>query len=388
MKRRLEVVGAAGGVTVYDDFAHHPTAVAETLAGLRAANPDARIWAVFEPRSASSCRRVFQDDFARAFAGADEVLIAPVFRSKLPEAERLSVPQLVRRSARARAVGARSRVDRRHRRRHRRASTAPGDLVVLMSNGGFGGIHRKLLAGAARETVIRIVPAGDSALIVEFEERIDPVVNARTIACAGAIQAAGIAGVRDVVPTYRSVAVYFDPLRTDSDAADGADRARSRARRSLPADIDGAAGARSRCVTAANSDPTSTDVATFAGLTRRRRRARCTAPPCYRVFMLGFVPGFAYLGLVDERIAMPRRATPRVRVPAGSVGIAGVQTGIYPADTPGGWHIDRPHAGEAVRPGARRAIPDECRRRRAVLSDRSTRVRSTGGGASGIAGRG
>jgi len=66
VKRRLEVVGVAGGVTVYDDFAHHPTAVAETLAGLRASNPSARIWAVFEPRSASSCRRVFQDDFARA----------------------------------------------------------------------------------------------------------------------------------------------------------------------------------------------------------------------------------------------------------------------------------------------------------------------------------
>src|SRR6185312_8367751 len=96
VKRRLEIVGVADGVTIYDDFAHHPTAVAETLAGLRASNPDARIWAVFEPRSASSCRRVFQDDFARAFAGANEVLIAPVFRSKLPEAERLSIPQLVR----------------------------------------------------------------------------------------------------------------------------------------------------------------------------------------------------------------------------------------------------------------------------------------------------
>jgi inhibitor of KinA len=63
------------------------------------------------------------------------------------------------------------------------------------------------------------------------------------------------------------------------------------------------------------------------------------AKPIYRVFMLGFVPGFAYLGIVDSRIAMPRRTTPRVRVPAGSVGIAGVQTGIYPAETPGGWHL-------------------------------------------------
>ncbi len=122
VKRRLEVVGVADGVTVYDDFAHHPTAVAETLAGLRAANPGARIWAVFEPRSASSCRRVFQDDFARAFAGADEVLIAPVFRSTLPEAERLSVPELVRDLQSRRPVGARGRLDRRHRRRASSAS--------------------------------------------------------------------------------------------------------------------------------------------------------------------------------------------------------------------------------------------------------------------------
>ena len=73
VKRRLEVVGTVDGVTIYDDFAHHPTAVAATLAGLRASSPTSRIWAVFEPRSASSCRRVFQDDFARAFAVADEV---------------------------------------------------------------------------------------------------------------------------------------------------------------------------------------------------------------------------------------------------------------------------------------------------------------------------
>ena len=144
VKRRLEVVGVADGVTVYDDFAHHPTAVAETLAGLRASNPDARIWAVFEPRSASSCRRIFQDDFARAFSAANEVLIAPLFRSTLPEAERLSVPQLVR-DLHAQGISARhaesiddivSGIAREHRH---------GDLVVLMSNGGFGGIHQKLL---------------------------------------------------------------------------------------------------------------------------------------------------------------------------------------------------------------------------------------------------
>jgi UDP-N-acetylmuramate: L-alanyl-gamma-D-glutamyl-meso-diaminopimelate ligase len=144
VKRRLEVVGIVDGVTVYDDFAHHPTAVAETLAGLRASNPAARIWAVFEPRSASSCRRVFQDDFARAFAGADEVLVAPIFRSKLPEAERLSIPQLVRdlhsRGQSAREADSIEDIVAGIVREHR-----SGDLVVLMSNGGFGGIHQKLL---------------------------------------------------------------------------------------------------------------------------------------------------------------------------------------------------------------------------------------------------
>ena len=95
VKRRLEIFGEAGGVTVYDDFAHHPTAIAETLAGLRAANPHRRIWAIFEPRSASSSRRIFQKDFARAFGPADEIIIAPVFRTNLPEGERLSAQQLV-----------------------------------------------------------------------------------------------------------------------------------------------------------------------------------------------------------------------------------------------------------------------------------------------------
>ena len=144
IKRRLEVVGTSDGVTIYDDFAHHPTAVGETLAGLRASHPDARIWAVFEPRSASSCRRVFQDDFARAFTAADEVVVAPVFRSKVSEAERLSVPQLVRdlraRGQAAREAGAIDDIVGAIVREHR-----PGDLVVFMSNGAFGGIHGKLL---------------------------------------------------------------------------------------------------------------------------------------------------------------------------------------------------------------------------------------------------
>ena len=144
IKRRLEIVGAADGVTVIDDFAHHPTAVHETLAALRTGYPSRRIWAVFEPRSASSCRRIFQDDFARSFDAADEVIVAAVFRSSLPESERLSAEQLVDdlriRKQRARYVPTVDDIVRTIVDEHR-----DGDLVVLMSNGGFGGIHRALL---------------------------------------------------------------------------------------------------------------------------------------------------------------------------------------------------------------------------------------------------
>ncbi len=151
VKRRLEEVGTSQGVTLYDDFAHHPTAVKETLAAVRAANPDRRLWAIFEPRSASSCRRVFQDAFADAFVAADETIIAAVYRSSLPEEDRLSPQRLV--------------TDLAAKGRHARyvpttdeivevaaAELQQGDLVVVMSNGGFGGIHGKLLDALNRRT--------------------------------------------------------------------------------------------------------------------------------------------------------------------------------------------------------------------------------------------
>ena len=144
VKRRLEVFGEVHGVTVYDDFAHHPTAVAETLKALRQSVGSRRIWAIFEPRSASSCRRVFQDDFARAFAGADQVVLASIFRSSVPAEERLSEAQLVA-DLHAGGVAARHlpTVDAIVVAVSREARA--GDVIVVMSNGGFGGIHGKLL---------------------------------------------------------------------------------------------------------------------------------------------------------------------------------------------------------------------------------------------------
>jgi UDP-N-acetylmuramate: L-alanyl-gamma-D-glutamyl-meso-diaminopimelate ligase len=144
VRRRMQLRGTADDVSVYDDFAHHPTAIAETLKGVRSAYPDRRVWAIFEPRSATSCRRVFQSDFAKAFAAADRVLLPPVFRSNLPDDQRLSIEQLVD-DVRASGRDARylPNVDEIVATVSREA--APGDLVVVMSNGGFDDIHQKLL---------------------------------------------------------------------------------------------------------------------------------------------------------------------------------------------------------------------------------------------------
>ena len=151
VKRRLQLRGTADDVAVYDDFAHHPTAIAETLRGVRSAFPDRRIWAVFEPRSATSCRRVFQEDFAKAFAAepVHRVILAAVFRSNLPETERLSAEGVVEA---LRAQGVRADhipavddiVD------HIARDAKPGDIVVGMSNGGFDDFHNKLLTALGR----------------------------------------------------------------------------------------------------------------------------------------------------------------------------------------------------------------------------------------------
>jgi UDP-N-acetylmuramate: L-alanyl-gamma-D-glutamyl-meso-diaminopimelate ligase len=151
VRRRMQHRGTVQGVSVYDDFAHHPTAIGETLAGVRSAYPGRRVWAIFEPRSATSCRRVFQADFARALAHADRVILPAVFRSSLPEAERLSPEQLV---SDLRSTG----VDARYIPRTDdiveavAKESSDGDLVVIMSNGGFDDIHQKILAALERRT--------------------------------------------------------------------------------------------------------------------------------------------------------------------------------------------------------------------------------------------
>jgi inhibitor of KinA len=130
--------------------------------------------------------------------------------------------------------------------------------------------------------------------------------------------------------------VYFDPLHTDSEALTAC-LEREAARPALAASAPRPAVRIPVCY-GGDLGPDLPAVAAFSGL-RELEVVRRHAAETYRVFMLGFVPGFAYLGIVDQRIAMPRHATPRVRVPSGSVGIAGGQTGVYSADTPGGWQL-------------------------------------------------
>jgi inhibitor of KinA len=180
----------------------------------------------------------------------------------------------------------------------------------------------------------RILRAGDSAWLIELPERIDAAVNARAIHIARAVEAAGLP-VTDVVVGYRSVMVYVDPLSADAGVegrlheiavASPADRGESGALVSVPVCYDGPYG------------PDLADVAAFG---------KCSVDEVivlhlrlqYRVFVVGFVPGFAYMAPVDPRIAAPRRASPRLKVPAGSVAVAAGQTGVYPAETPGGWNL-------------------------------------------------
>lgn len=184
---------------------------------------------------------------------------------------------------------------------------------------------------------VRIVPAGDSALVVEFPDRIDPAINAAAIALAQSFRSRSVTGVRDVLPTYRSVAVHFDPLRTDYAAlVEGlqVESAGILERVEIPS-VD---PVRVPVCYGGEAGPDLAAVARFGGVTEAEAIDIHTSRT-YRVFMLGFVPGFTYMGTVDSRIAMPRMTTPRLRVAAGSVGIAGLQTGIYPASTPGGWQI-------------------------------------------------
>ncbi len=182
-----------------------------------------------------------------------------------------------------------------------------------------------------------IAPLGDSAVVVTFGDPTDESSLRRALAVANVVRAAALRGVLDVVTAYTSVAVFFDPARARDWAEFCAELEQCAQRASdafppeerlveIPVSYGGADG------------PDLTDIATRAGITIEAAIALHSGAD-YRVRAVGFAPGFAYLSGLPKQLHTPRRATPRTRVAAGSVGIGGAQTGVYPLATPGGWNL-------------------------------------------------
>ena len=180
-------------------------------------------------------------------------------------------------------------------------------------------------------------PVGDSALLAAFTQRIAPEIGAAVAALNARVQAAEIPGVGETVPAFASLMITYDPLVTDyetvaaalqklAEVPDAGGTAESGKLVTIPVCYGGDFGPDLPCV------------AKHAGLTEQEVIA-LHAGRDYRIYMLGFLPGFPYLGGLDERLFTPRLPTPRTAIPAGAVGIGGEQTGIYPIASPGGWQL-------------------------------------------------
>lgn len=191
----------------------------------------------------------------------------------------------------------------------------------------------------------KIVPLGDNALVVEFGREISVELNQKAIGFANHLDKSPFAGYIESVPAYASAAVFYDTglVRDGFSGEECAFDKVAKRVRSILAELDATDNSENRLVeipvSFANED--AVDLAAIsneAKLTPNQVIEIFTSIE-YRVFMLGFLPGFTYMGEVDQRIAVPRKKTPRLKTPKGSVGIAGRQTGIYPFDSPGGWQI-------------------------------------------------
>ncbi|MBV2263028.1 MAG: 5-oxoprolinase subunit PxpB [Thauera sp.] len=186
----------------------------------------------------------------------------------------------------------------------------------------------------------RILDAGDAALTIEFGSIIDPALLAEVDALDAAVlrlkQAGGLPGVIETMPTFRSLTVFFDPLVTDRDAVLAA------LRPLIAAAEHGGAGHgrhwRLPVCYEGEAAPDLAEVAATIGIGEDEVVALHSGTE-YLVYMIGFLPGFPFMGDLPERLRLPRRAQPRVRVPAGSVAIATGLTAIYPWESPGGWHL-------------------------------------------------
>ncbi len=177
---------------------------------------------------------------------------------------------------------------------------------------------------------VRIHPLGDTALLAELGTKLDTALNTRAIALASALKKRR--DVRQAVAGYAGVTVHFDPDQT-THVALGAAIKRLAAKRPRMAEPG-----RLHRIPVVYEGPDLEEVAARLNLPPQTV-VELHTKPIYRVFLVGFVPGWAYLGPLPEELELPRRHVPRTQVPAGSVAIAGRQTGIYPLPTPGGWHL-------------------------------------------------
>jgi inhibitor of KinA len=176
----------------------------------------------------------------------------------------------------------------------------------------------------------RIEPMGDAAVLVELGQRVDTALNTRALALAGALR--GRRGVREVVPGYASVVVLYDPEQLSPKTL------ASSVRRLVAAKPSAATPGRLHRIPVEYDGPDVKETAHELGITVEQL-VRLHSEPVYRCFMVGFVPGWAYLGPLPEALRLPRRRVPRTHVPAGSVAVAGDQTGVYSLPSPGGWHL-------------------------------------------------
>ena len=181
---------------------------------------------------------------------------------------------------------------------------------------------------------MKIKPLGDSALLISFGEIIDEEINEKVHALTRAIEKADFEWLVEVVPAYSSLLVVYDPLKVSHAEVEGAIKPLLNAKAE---DFEGRF-IEIPVVYGSSYGPDIEFVAEHNGLTVDDV-VEIHSRQVYRVYFLGFLPGFAYLGGMDERIATPRLEKPRLKVPAGSVGIGGKQTGIYPLESPGGWRL-------------------------------------------------